>query len=261
MSASARVRLAATRLVLRSTLALARGTLRQPAGEIITAEATGAGRLDPLGIDGIGPPEAVDEGGEAEEDILRQRLGHELAQREHDVGFEAPVQHLLQPGEARVAPDLEPEGEPGDHGIRQEMPAREAAVDDRMQSGQRRRPRGYAARDILAQIAHEAAHGRLQQRFLAVEIVIDQPRREAGMAPDGGQGRVLQPAFGDGGDGGLDQLVAPKAAKPRIDHVGSVPGIRLCISHREIYCSIEQSAVCPVNGLAPYSRPLGEECE
>src|SRR6185369_7308446 len=122
---------------LRLLADLFRATERQTAGEIITAEATGARRLDPLGIDGIGPPEAVDEGGEAEEDILRQRLSHELAQREHDVGFEAAVQHLLQPGEAGVAPDLEPEGEPSHHGIRQEMPAREAAVDDRMQSGQR----------------------------------------------------------------------------------------------------------------------------
>ena len=196
----------------------------QPAGEIVTAEAPGAGRLDPLGIDGIGPPEAVDESGEAEEDILRQRLGHELAEREHDVRFEAAVQHLLQPGEARIAPDLEPEGEPGHHGIRQEMPARKAAVDHGVEARQRRGGGRQAARDILAQIAHEAAHGRFQQRFLAVEIVIDQSWREAGMATDGGQGRVLQPAFRNGGDGGLDQLVAAKAAKPRIDHVGSVPG-------------------------------------
>jgi hypothetical protein len=145
-------------LVLRSTglafdlrLLAAR---REPAGEIIATEAPGARRLDPLGIDGIGPPEAVDEGGEAEENILRQRLGHELAQREHDVGFEAAVQHLLQPGEARIAPDLEPEGQPGHHGIRQEMPARKAAVDDGMQSGQWRRRGRQTARDILAQIAH-----------------------------------------------------------------------------------------------------------
>src|SRR5215472_9628409 len=48
---------------------------RKPAREIIAAEAPRAGGLDPLGIEGIGPPEAVDEGRQAEEDVFRQRLG------------------------------------------------------------------------------------------------------------------------------------------------------------------------------------------
>ena len=74
------------------------------------------------------------------------------------------------------------------------------------------RLRSFRRNELIEATIAAISKGGLQDTTLATI------GRQAGMAPDGGEGRILQPALGDGGDGGLDQLVAAEAAKPRIHH-------------------------------------------
>ena len=163
--------------------------LRRMAGDLAVDEGGGHGaRRGAVGLVGRGErgakPEAVDHRGERDREAARIGLRHELPQRMAEVGEHPLLIDVLHALEPRRVDHLPPEGEPDAAGARVELLRRERRVDHRLDAlarGSRRpEPLGRGAGETRG----EAPERRLEQPVLVVEIVGDQPGRDAGPLAD-----------------------------------------------------------------------------